>query len=203
MITYAICVCTEAQELDSLLNFLIKVKEAEDDINVLLDTGNTNEAVRRVLDKHGAHCEVHEKKFEGNFAEHRNHHIGLCKNEYIFVLDADEMPQENLLKNIRQFNGDILAIPRINICPGYTDAWLKMRNFKISNTGGLNWPDYQLRYFKNNANIRWEGGLHERVVGGEVKALDADPMIALWHIKSVEKQDKQGDFYDALQTNST
>lgn len=197
-ITYAVSVCDEAQELNSLLNFLIKVKEPEDDINVLLDVGKTNDAVRRVLEHHEAHVTLHERAFDGDFSEHRNHHVSLCTGDYIFALDADEMPQEILIQNIKQFQGDILAIPRMNICPGFTEAWLKEHKFRTANTGWINWPDFQMRYFKNNGEIRWKGGLHETLEGGKVQALDADPALALWHIKSVEKQDKQGAFYESL-----
>lgn len=207
-ITYAICVCNEAQQLDSLLNFLVKVMEPGDDINILHDIGRTNDAVRHVLEKHKDHCVVHEKAFSGDFAAHRNYHMSTCKGEYIFVIDADEMPQELLLKNIRQFQGDILAIPRINIFTGYTDAWLKKCNFNMTNTGWINWPDYQLRYFKNTGDIRWEGEFHEKVTGGKVQALQAEPLVALYHVKTVEQQDKNADFYDSIfppaeTTNST
>ena len=37
-LTYAITVCNEARDLYSLLSFLKKVKDPEDDINILLDT---------------------------------------------------------------------------------------------------------------------------------------------------------------------
>jgi len=41
---------------------------------------------------------VSEREFCGNFSEHRNYHASLCKGDYIFVIDADEIPQENLIK---------------------------------------------------------------------------------------------------------
>jgi len=197
-ITYAICVCDEARELDSLLNFLTEVKEDGDDINILVDSGKATDEVRHVLERHKAGITYSEREFDGNFAEHRNHHTSLCKGDYVFVLDADEMPQEILIKNIKQFDGDILAVPRMNICPGATAAFYTRHNFQVTNTGWINWPDFQLRYYKNNGVIKWEGGLHETVSGGNVQALPAEPGLALWHIKSVQKQDKQKTFYDDL-----
>jgi hypothetical protein len=38
-ISYAICVCNEHREIESLVNFLLKVKDAEDEINILVDSG--------------------------------------------------------------------------------------------------------------------------------------------------------------------
>jgi hypothetical protein len=186
----------------------VKVKEPEDDINVLHDVGRTNDAVRHVLDKHKSNISVLERKFSGDFAAHRNYQIERCTGDYILVIDADEMPQELLLRNIRQFDGEILAIPRMNIFTGYTEEWLAKCNFKLSDTGWINWPDYQLRYFKNNGAIRWDGEFHEKLVGGKVQVLQPNPLIALYHIKSVEQQDKNADFYDSIfppvqTTNST
>jgi hypothetical protein len=197
-ITYAICVCTEAQQLDSLLNFLVKVKEPEDDISILHDIGRTNDAVRHVLEKHKDNCVVLEKAFDGDFATHRNYQMEKCTGDYVFVIDADEMPQEALLKNIRQFEGEILAIPRINLFLGYTEEWLQKCNFRMTNTGWINWPDYQLRYFKNNGKIHWDGEFHEKLTGGQVQPLEANPLLALFHVKTVEQQDKNADFYDSI-----
>jgi len=197
-ITYAICVCDEAQQLDSLLNFLVKVKEADDDINILHDIGRTNDGVRHVLEKHKKDVTVLERAFSGDFAAHRNYQIEKCTGDYILVIDADEMPQELLLKNIRQFEGEIMAIPRMNVFMGYTEEWLEKCNFKISSTGWVNWPDYQLRYFKNNGTIRWDGEFHEKLVGGKVQALQADPLLAFYHVKTVEQQDKNAVFYDSI-----
>ena len=122
-ISYAICVCNEDNELNSLLSFLVKVVDDEDEINVLVDSGKVTEEVRNVLEKFEKRIVVNDREFCGNFSKHRNYHITKCTGEYIFVLDADEIPQEVLLKNIKSFDGDILALPRINIIPGYTEEW--------------------------------------------------------------------------------
>ena len=108
-ITYAICVCTEARELNSLLAFLKKVKDPQDDINILVDTKNVTEAVKRVLEKFKDDIGICEREFCGSFAEHRNYHIEQCSGDYL---------------------------PRINICPGYTDEWLKKCNFSVNDAGG-------------------------------------------------------------------
>ena len=198
-ITYAICVCNEHTELSDLLAFLVETKAPQDDINILVDAKKCTDAVRHVLERFKRVITVHEKEFDGNFAEHRNYHASLCKGDYIFVLDADEIPQEALMKNIRQFTGDILYIPRINICPGYTQRFLEKHQFRTTNTGFINWPDYQGRYYKNNAGIEWSGGVHEKLTGGTTppQLLSADPELALWHIKSVARQNGQKEFYDA------
>lgn len=198
MITYAIGVCDEARELNDLLRFIHEVKDVDDEINVLVDSGKVTDAVRDVLKRYGDTLNVHERTFDGDFSAHRNHHISKCLGEYIFMLDADEIPQEFLIRKLKEFTGDIMYIPRINICPGYTQAFIKKHNFNANNMGWINWPDYQGRYFKNNGKIYWQGGVHEKLVGGEPRALEANPLLALWHVKSTQKQDKQNAYYDVL-----
>jgi hypothetical protein len=155
--------------------------------------------VKAVLKEFENRVTVNERMFCGNFSKHRNYHITKCTGEYIFVLDADEIPQEALIKNIKTFDGDILTLPRINIIPGYTEEWCKKMKFSVNEMGWINWPDYQGRYFKNNGKITWSLGLHERLVGSDkVAQLQANPQLAIWHIKSVQRQDKQNDFYTNL-----
>jgi hypothetical protein len=87
----------------------------------------------------------------------------------------------------------------MNICPGATGEWLQNCNFTINEAGFINWPDFQGRIFRNKSSIRWTKNLHERVEGYEKAiSLEANPLIGLWHVKSVERQDKQDQFYKQL-----
>lgn len=203
-ITYAVEVCNEDRELYSLLSFLVKTIDSTDDINVLVDSGKETEAVKKVLEQFKDTITVHYREFKNDFAEHRNYHIDQCKGDYIFMIDADEIPQEPLVKNIKtpimETQGDMFYVPRINIVPGHTGEWLEQCNFKVNEAGFINWPDFQGRIFQNKPSIRWEKSLHEKVVGFEKAiGLEANPLAALWHVKSVERQDKQDQFYKQLQ----
>jgi hypothetical protein len=101
-------------------------------------------------------------------------------------------------KTIKDSGADLIMIPRINIHPGFTQEFLEKCTFKTNELDWINWPDYQGRILKNTSKIKWEKGLHEKIVGHEKGfILHADPSIAIWHIKSVEKQDnrwKDGDY---------
>ena len=200
-ISYAICVCNEDRELNSLVNFLLKVKDEEDEINILVDSKNVTPEVREVLKSHGDKIVVNEREFDGKFSDHRNYHATKCTGDYIFAIDADEMPQEALITNIKTFEGDIMYVPRINICPGYTADWITDYKFNLNEMGWVNWPDYQGRYYKNNGEIKWSNDLHEKLEGpnpDKVAMLEAKPLIALWHIKTVERQDCQRAYYESL-----
>lgn len=200
-ISYAICVCNEDRELKSLVNFLLKVKDEGDEVNILVDSKNVTPEVREVLKFYSDRIVVNEREFDGKFSDHRNYHATKCKGDYIFAIDADEMPQEALINNIKTFDGDIMYVPRINICPGYTADWITDYKFNLNEMGWVNWPDYQGRYYKNNGEIKWSNDLHEKLEGpnpDKVAMLEAKPLIALWHIKTVERQDRQRAYYESL-----
>lgn len=197
-ITYAICVCNESKELYSLIAFLKKVKDLGDEINILVDTAHVSPQVLKVIEFFQNDIVVHERFFDGNFSEHRNYHLSKCTGDYIVVIDADEMPQEKLIKNIRKIiqesDSELIYVPRINIQPGSTQEWLDTCKFRTNELGWVNWPDYSPRILKNSPSVRYVKALHEDVsCTGKKIGLPADPSIALWHIKSVEKQDNRWD----------
>ena len=196
-----------------LISFLKKVKDQEDEINVLVDSAHVTSQVRSVLEYFKEDIVQNDRDFDGKFATHRNYHFSLCKGDYIFYIDPDEMPTEVLIKNIKKIieetKTDLLYIPRVNICSGFTQEWIKKCNFTLNDTGWINWPDTQGRIFKKG--LQMEKELHEGISGAKSRiSLEPNPNIALWHIKSVEKQDNRwnsdgtyklptgNDLYDSL-----
>jgi hypothetical protein len=196
IISYAICACNESKDLFSLISFLLKVKDDKDEINILVDTAHVSHSVKNVLDHFDTKITTCEREFDGNFSDHRNFHITQCSGDYIFMIDPDEMPKEFLIQNlkrlIKDLDGELIMVPRINIQPGFTQEWLNKYNFHTNELDWINWPDYQGRIFKNTEKIRWSKGLHEVVSGTDkVVYLRTDPKLGMWHIKSIEKQDNR------------
>lgn len=197
-LSYAITVCNEARDLFSLISFLKKVIDEEDEINILLDTLHTSKNVRDVLSNFSNDIVLNEREFNGNFSEHRNFHLSKCTGDYIFIIDPDEMPTEKLIKMIKNgitdTGSELIKIPRINIHPGYTEEWIKQCNFSVNEVGWINWPDYICRVFPNKPEIKYGNELHEVIVGAKtVVNMNPDPSIAIWHIKSIEKQNNRWD----------
>jgi len=203
-ITYTIQVCNESRELFSLLNFLCKVKDQYDDINVVVDSLHTTDKVKMVTDHFKNSITVYDFPFE-SFYKNVMFHKSKATGDYIFHIDADEMPQEPLIYNIKQVlsmsNADIVSIPRINIHPGATGQFIDTMKFQVNQCGWINWPDYQSRIYRNCEEVTWTDELHTKLTGGtKVISLQDEPNIALWHIKSIEKQesrwvkDESGDY---------
>jgi len=195
-ISYAICVCNESKDLYSLISFLKKVKRPLDEINILVDSVHVSPQVESVLDYFKEDIVQNRRAFDGKFATHRNYHFDKCNGDYIFYIDPDEMPTEVLINNIdkiiHETQADLIYIPRINICPGFTQKWLESCNFTINDMGWINWPDMQSRIFKNKPYMRMERELHEGFKNPQKPVqVQINHQLALWHIKSVEKQDNR------------
>ncbi|MGC8852382.1 MAG: glycosyltransferase family 2 protein [Hydrogenobacter sp.] len=124
-------------------------KPVADEI-VVVDSGskdNTVEIARRLGAK------VFFKEWENN-ASQLNYGIGLCKGEWVFVLDADEELTEELRQSIKTaINSDEYEIYMVNRRTYYMGRFL-------SHT----WqPEWRIRLFKKG-KVRFEGTLHEKVV---------------------------------------
>ena len=195
-LSYSIMVCNESRDLYSLISFIKRVKDPEDEINVLVDTKHVTSKVISVVDHFKDDIVTCERDFDGDFSAHRNFHIENCSGDYIFMLDPDEMPKELLIKNIKQIikdsDADLLMVPRLNICLGATDEWYKAHDFTVNEMDWVNWPDYQGRVYKNDGTVKWNNGLHEVITGCKKKvALEALPQLAILHVKAVEKDNNR------------
>jgi hypothetical protein len=63
----------------------------------------------------------------------------------------------------------------------------------------INWCDYQTRIYKNTQEIKWEGIVHEKIQGAKNYAyLPALDHWCLSHPKTIERQEKQNNYYDTL-----
>ena len=194
-ITYSIQVCNESRELYSLLNLLTRVIDDEDYIDVIVDSNNTTEKVSLVLEHFKDRITVYERPFD-NFKTNSSFHTDVAKGEYVFHIDADELPQQSLIKLLKQVisetGAEIVAIPRINIHPDITEEEATERKWEINDVGFINWPDYQLRLHKKCDHIYWTDTLHTKLTGSDkVTGIKAIPSLAMWHIKSMDKQNSR------------
>ena len=194
-ITYSIQVCNESRELYSLLNLLTRVIDDEDYIDVIVDSNNTTEKVELVLKHFEDRITVHKRAFD-TFDKNSQFHTDVAKGEYVFHIDADELPQQSLIKLLKQVisetGAEIVAIPRINIHPDITEEEATERKWNINEVGFINWPDYQLRLHKKCDHIYWTDTLHAKLTGSDkVTGIKAIPSLAMWHIKSMDKQNSR------------
>ena len=119
-ISFAIPVCNEDKELDRLLTQLHSFIQPQDEIVIQCDEGNTTPDVYKVLDKHAQYVKVIHFPLKNNFAAFKNNLTQHCTGDYIFQIDADEIPCTPILESlpdILQSNPevDVYLVPKKDI----------------------------------------------------------------------------------------
>lgn len=63
----------------------------------------------------------------------------------------------------------------------------------------IQWPDPQMRLYRNESHIKWQGAVHERLIGFvNFSAFPFTPEFAIQHHKEIERQDAQNSFYETI-----
>lgn len=137
---------------------------------VVVDDGSTDNTVS-IAKKYTQN--IYHHKNVGYVEPTRNYAISKAKGDWILILDADERIPDQLAEKLQKIveEDDIIGvrIPRKNII---FNAW-------IQNTGW--WPDYNLRFFKNDAVV-WSDIIHSQPEArGNVIDLEAKENVALLH----------------------
>ena len=205
-ITYAVTVCNEFIEIQRLVHHLLKNKRVQDDVVVLYDSKNGNPDIETFLRSHSVNGEFmwHKGEFEGHFANWKNKLNILCTGDYIFQIDADEMPTKTLIEYLPDIiegnpTVDVLLVPRINTVDGLTPEHIAKWGWNINSNGWVNFPDYQWRIWKNKPEIKWKNKVHEVLEGYKIMStLPSEEEYSLYHPKTIEKQIKQNNLYDTL-----
>ena len=206
-ISYAITVCNEFVEIQKLVNFLRENKRQQDEIVILYDQKNGTEEVAAWLTKQNKYPNVQFWRgldFEGHFANWKNLLTSYCEGDYIFQIDADEIPNKALIDNLPAIlesnpDNEVYLVPRVNTVEGLTDIHTSKWRWNVNTKGWVNWPDYQWRVWKNKPEIKWVNKVHEKLDGYTSYALlPAREELALYHPKDIERQEKQNAYYDTL-----
>jgi len=202
-ISYAVTVCNEFVEIQRLLTFLIDRKKPQDEIVVFYDTKNGTTEVERYLNLLGENIRRIGYHFDGHFANMKNALTEVCGGDYIFQIDADEIPHEILMDNIHEIlesnDVDVILVPRVNTVDGLTSDHIQKWGWRVDDRGWINFPDPQWRIYRNSESIRWENKVHEKLVGFEtISNLPWAEEFSLYHPKQIERQERQNEYYETL-----
>jgi glycosyltransferase involved in cell wall biosynthesis len=202
MISIAITVCNEHQELETLLDYLQeRALSPEYEVVVQIDQDNhTEEVLGVVIDRGIKHWFYPLNK---DFASYKNELKKHCLGEFIFQIDADELITLEMLELLPQILNsnpevDLYYVPRINTVSGITPEHIQKWGWRYENER-VNWPDYQTRIYRNTPEVKWKNAVHEVIEGyKQFTVLPAVDELALIHHKSIEKQEKQNNFYNTI-----
>jgi GT2 family glycosyltransferase len=202
-ISYAITVCNELEEVKRLVNFLRSNKREQDQIVILFDKQNGSKEVRQYLADLPKEIKVARDIFSGHFADWKNLLTSFCKGNYIFQIDADEIPHINLIQNLPAMlesnDIDMVRVPRVNTVEGLTQEHIQKWGWNVNEKGWVNWADWQMRIYKNAPHIKWVNKVHEVLEGFKIHGmLPPEEEWALYHPKTIDRQEKQNNYYDTL-----
>lgn len=206
-ISYGVTVSNEIVEIQNLIERLSTNKRVEDEIVIQFDSSTATISVVEYLNE----CVINAKiqklvsfPLNGDFGQFKQHLNQNCSGDWIFQLDADEDLEPTLIKNLHTIleenpEIDMFWLPRINIVNGLTPDDIQKWGWNISEQGWVNYPDVQGRLYRNKQSIFWAGKVHEKIQGYESYSIfPPEELYSIKHIKDIDRQRKQNDFYEQL-----
>jgi len=209
-ISYAIPVCNEHIELEKLLELLLLHIDKNDEIVVQCDKGNTTPEVYKVLDTLKSPTglkdplKVIEFPLKGHFSNFKNNLKEHCTGDWVFQIDADELPHESLIQNLKELlrlnsTTELFLVPRVNTVDGLTQEHINQWRWNVNEKNWVNWPDYQTRIIQNAPKIKWQNKVHEQIIGFSTRGvLPTEEEWCLYHPKNIKRQEIQNKFYNSL-----
>ena len=204
-ISYGLTVCNESEEIKNLIDFIIEHKQQDDEIVVVYDQNRVTDDVMDVLNGY-KQINSHPFNFQQNFLENKNFLNSKCNGDYIFQLDADEVPNELLIKSLKPIieaneGIDLFITPRKNLVEGLTPEHIQKWRWNVNDKGWVNWPDAQKRIYRNTPEIQWTGHNIDGMVSGYKTYADL-PMeepFSITHNKTIDRQENQNNRYDKIE----
>lgn len=144
----SLCMITKNEQLN-LERCLASVQGVVDEI-IMVDTGSTDETCKIAA---GFGAIVQPFLWRDDFSEARNASLELATGDWILFLDADEAlapGSADVLRRLVEQDND-----------GY---FIKIINYIGSDSGVDSCPDLVFRLFKNRADYRFRGAIHEQIV---------------------------------------
>jgi glycosyltransferase involved in cell wall biosynthesis len=205
-ISYAITVCNEIEEITKLINLLQTNIRKEDEIVIQYDETSVTDEVKEYVTLMDSMHENHKVigfPLNKDFATFKNNLKSHCSKDYIFQIDADEIPHEFLVEYIGQVLEDnpvdIVFVPRVNTVEGLTQSHIDKWKWNVNENGWVNFPDYQTRIYKNTDDVKWMNKVHERITGYDTFSnFPAEEQWSLYHPKQIDRQEQQNQFYETI-----
>jgi len=179
------------REVDDLSRVLNSVRDFASEI-VIVDM-TSGDALFEMARKYRAKCYKHELVPYVEIV--RNFGISKAQNEWILIVDPDEIISSDLslkLKEVMYKNeADYFRLPRKNIIFG---KWIKHSRW---------WPDYNIRFFKKGS-VYWNEVIHS-IPLTKGKGIDLDAIennaIIHYHYQTIEQYIERMNRYTTAQAN--
>lgn len=202
-ISYAILTHNEGEYIKSLLDFLVNEKRSIDEI-VVVDDYSTDELTIQTLKLYENDIILKYRIFDGDHTQ-KNYLNSCCSGDFILQLDADELVHKEFIEILPELidtnrDCDLFIMPRINTVMNLLDSDIKKWNWVVNERGWINFPDWQMRLYRNCDWVTWNGLLHSKIEGHKTYVLlPEDELYCILHHKDIERQRQQNDLYDQIE----
>jgi glycosyltransferase involved in cell wall biosynthesis len=202
-ISYAILTHNEGEYIGKLLNFLVNSKQPQDEI-VVVDDYSDDEKTKSILNDLKDLIKLEYRTFDGDHTQ-KNYLNSLCTGDYILQLDADELVIPKFLEMLPELleennEIDLFIMPRINTVEGLTQEWIAKWRWNVNEKGWVNFPDWQMRLYRNCDWVKWDGLLHSKIDGHKTYVfLPTEELFCIIHPKEIDRQIAQNNLYDKIE----
>jgi len=202
-ISYAILTHNEGEYIAELLTLLTTYKRDIDEI-VIVDDYSDDEKTKFILNDFKDLITLDYRTFDGDHTQ-KNYLNSKCTGDYILQLDADELVHPEFLEMLPELleennETDLFIMPRINTVEGLTQEYIQKWRWNVNEKGWVNFPDWQMRLYRNCDWVKWDGLLHSKVEGHKSYVfLPTEELFCIIHQKQLSRQVEQNDLYDKIE----
>jgi glycosyltransferase involved in cell wall biosynthesis len=202
-ISYAILTHNEGEYIAELLTLLTTYKRDIDEI-VIVDDYSDDEKTKSVLNDFRDLITLNYRTFDGDHTQ-KNYLNSKCTGDYILQLDADELVYPEFLKMLPELleennETDLFIMPRINTVEGLTQEYIQKWRWNVNEKGWVNFPDWQMRLYRNCDWVKWDGLLHSKIEGHKSYVfLPTEELFCIIHQKQLARQVEQNNLYDKIE----
>ncbi len=185
MVPVSIVIITK-NEADIIASCIHKSRLITDDI-VVIDNGSTDDTLD-IANTYG--CRVYKKTWDG-YGANKNKGIEAAKYDWILSIDADEVPDEQLIKSLHKLRLDDPAVV-------YDIKFRSYFGKKPIHFGSWG-RDHHIRLF-NRTLVKWsETIVHETLIFPEhVQTKKINGHIHHYSVKNIDEYDGKGTYYAKL-----
>lgn len=148
------CVIIRNEE-KNIATWLGSMKKLADEM-IVVDTGSTDRSVE-IAEQAGARIFYH--AWQNDFAAAKNYALDQARGDWILFLDADEYFSPQTIDKVRPLLKEIEKSPKPIV-----GVICRLINIDKDQNNRFTGAIFQLRILKNNANLRYEGNIHERII---------------------------------------
>lgn len=204
-ISYAILTHNEGDYIAKLLTLLTTYKRDIDEI-VVVDDYSDDERTKFILNDFKDLITLDYRTFDGDHTQ-KNYLNSKCTGDYILQLDADELVKPEFLEMLPELleenqETDLFIMPRINTVEGLTQEYIQKWRWNVNEKGWVNFPDWQMRLYRNCEWVKWDGLLHSKIEGHKTYVfLPTEELFCIIHPKQIDRQVAQNNLYDKIEAN--